>query len=155
MRNTSPAIIRHSLQVLAASAALLLGAQAIGQTATQTTAPAGGAATTPGASPAVTAQATPSAAPGAQSGAPGMHRHRERGGHHFKRMDADGDGSISRAEFDAAGQKATERRAKFFEMADTNKDGKLSKEELQAFRQAHRHSPRSDQPGAPAPKPQG
>ena len=144
MNITSSTIVKHGLSIVATSAALFLGASAVAQT----TAPAA-APTEQGASP------TPQPGQPGARGEQRMYRQGERGGHHFKGMDTDGDGMISRAEFDAAGKQASERRAKFFEMADANKDGKLSREEMQAFRQAHRRGPRSDQPGAPAPKPQG
>src|SRR3954468_23886766 len=53
----------------------------------------------------------------------------EHGGKHglFARVDADGNGKVTKAEADA-GAKA------FFAEVDTNKDGKLSKDELAAFR---------------------
>lgn len=70
----------------------------------------------------------------------GMHR---RGGHteHILRLDADGDGSVSRAEWDAHVAKRQgehedreERRAERFERLDANGDGELSREELEAGR---------------------
>jgi Ca2+-binding EF-hand superfamily protein len=50
--------------------------------------------------------------------------HREMDEMMFKRLDTNGDGVISRKEFDAF-------NAKHFEELDTNKDGKLTLEELQ------------------------
>ena len=44
----------------------------------------------------------------------------------FALMDADGDGTISLAEFQAAHER-------IFKAMDSNKDGKLSLEEMQAF----------------------
>lgn len=52
----------------------------------------------------------------------------------FKKLDANGDGSISKDEFKAApfAQKDPERAEKGFEHRDKDKDGKLSKEEFTA-----------------------
>jgi EF-hand domain pair len=135
MTDASRTILASRLVVLATTASLFFAGTTLAQTAPSTT-------------PAPTAQAP--AAPMAP--APGTigTRHGPRGeagGHHFKRMDTDGDGAVSRAEFDAAGQRMNEQRNRFFEMADSNKDGKLSSEEMQAFRQTHRRGPHRD-PGA-------
>ena len=70
----------------------------------------------------------------------GMHG---RGGHaeHRMRLDTDGDGSVSRAEWDAHVAKREgeredreERRGERFERLDANGDGELSREELEAGR---------------------
>ncbi len=148
MIDASRTILARGLVVLTTTAGLFLAASSFAQTSQ---------------SPATPAAPVPQAAPVGPTGTPatgqGMrHGHRgERGAHHFKQMDSDGDGAISRAEFDAAGQKMNERRAKFFETADTNKDGKLSREEMKAFRQSHRRGPHGGQaqpgqPGGVAPK---
>ena len=50
---------------------------------------------------------------------------------HFKRMDTDGDGKVSRAEAMAAAEAA-------FARADTNGDGFITPEEAQAARKSHR-----------------
>ncbi len=52
----------------------------------------------------------------------------------FKKLDANGDGSLSKDEFKAApfAQKNPERAEKGFEAKDKDKDGKLSKEEFVA-----------------------
>jgi len=64
---------------------------------------------------------------------------------HFAKVDANKDGAITRAEFDAhrAAMKAewqarrAERRAEHFAMLDTDKNGQLSKEEFSAPRAGH------------------
>ncbi len=148
MTDASRTIFARRLVVLTATAGLFLAASGFAQTSPSTTTPA-----------APSTQAAPTGPAGAPPGGPGM-RHGprgERGAHHFKQLDTDGDGSISRAEYDAAGQKMNERRAKFFEMADTNKDGKLSADEMKAFRQSHHRGPHGGhgqavQPATPAPK---
>ena len=70
----------------------------------------------------------------------GMHG---RGGHaeHLLRLDTDGDGSVSRAEWDAHAAKRQgeredreERRAELFDRLDANGDGELSRQELEAPR---------------------
>jgi len=48
---------------------------------------------------------------------------------HLKEMDTDSDGSISKAEFDAA-------HSKYFQELDTDKDNKLSMQEMKAGHQA-------------------
>lgn len=52
---------------------------------------------------------------------------------HFKKTDADGNGSLSRAET----EKGMPRLARHFDMIDANKDGQLSPEELNAAHKAH------------------
>lgn len=145
MTDVSRTILARSLIVLTTSAGFFLAASSFAQTSPAQATPAAPAA-----------QASPASSAGASQSGHGTHRgHKgERGTHHFKGMDIDGDGSISRAEFDAAGLKMQERRAKFFEMADANKDSKLSREEMQAFRNGHRRGSHSDprqaaQPGNP------
>ena len=51
----------------------------------------------------------------------------------FKKADADGNGSLSRAQAD----KGMPRLARRFDGMDANKDGQLSQEELNAARKAH------------------
>lgn len=52
---------------------------------------------------------------------------------HFKKTDADGNGSLSRAE----AEKGMPRLARHFDRIDANKDGQLSPGELGAARKAH------------------
>ncbi len=59
--------------------------------------------------------------------------HQARAADHFKKSDADGNGSLSRAE----AEKDMPRLARHFDMIDANKDGQLSPEELSAARKAH------------------
>ena len=59
--------------------------------------------------------------------------HQARAADHFKKSDADGNGSLSRAE----AEKDMPRLARHFDMIDTHKDGQLSQEELSAARKAH------------------
>ncbi len=143
MIDASRTILARRLVVLTTTAGLFLAASSFAQTSPAPAAPA-----------APSAQSAPVGPTGAPPSGHGMrHGQRgERGAHHFKQMDSDGDGAISRAEFDAAGQKMNERRAKFFEMADTNKDGKLSRDEMKAFRQSHRRGGHGGQaqPGQPS-----
>jgi EF-hand domain pair len=148
MTDASRTILARRLVVLTATAGFFLAASSFAQTSPAPATPAAPAT-----------QAAPAGPAGAPPAGHGMrHGHRgERGAQHFKHMDSDGDGVISRAEFDAAGQKMNEQRTKFFEMADANKDGKLSREEMQAFRQSHRRGPpggqaQPGQPGGVAPK---
>ena len=61
----------------------------------------------------------------------------ERGGH-FKKADADGNGSLSRAEV----EKSLPRLAAKFDQIDANKDGQLSRDEMQAVRKTHKHAHR-------------
>jgi hypothetical protein len=148
MTDASRTILARRLVVLTATAGFFLAASSFAQTSPAPATPAAPAT-----------QAAPTGPAGAPPTGQGMrHGQRgERGGQHFKQMDTDGDGAISRAEFDTAGQKMNEQRAKFFETADANKDGKLSREEMQAFRQSHRRGPHGGQaqpgqPGGVAPK---
>ena len=62
--------------------------------------------------------------------------------------DANNDGAVTRAEFDAA-------RAKHFDMVDTNKDGSISAAEREAAHAAMRGKmhERMGGPGAPPPPP--
>jgi hypothetical protein len=60
--------------------------------------------------------------------------HQARADAHFKKTDADGNGSLSREEAD----RHMPRLARHFDALDTNKDGQLSREELSAARKAHR-----------------
>ena len=55
---------------------------------------------------------------------------------HFKKLDANGDGEVSKAEHDASpmAQKDPERANKSFEHRDKDKNGSLSKEEFLAPR---------------------
>jgi Ca2+-binding EF-hand superfamily protein len=53
---------------------------------------------------------------------------------HFKKADADGNGTLSRAEV----EKSMPRLAKKFDQIDTNKDGQLSRGEFHAWRKAHK-----------------
>ena len=59
-----------------------------------------------------------------------------KGGHrgHFKTADADGNGTLSRAEV----EKSMPRLAEKFDQIDTNKDGQLSRGELSAWKKAHK-----------------
>ncbi|MDP3174624.1 MAG: EF-hand domain-containing protein, partial [Phenylobacterium sp.] len=59
--------------------------------------------------------------------------HQARAAEHFKKTDADGNGSLSRAE----AEKGMPRLARHFDMIDANKDGQLSVEELTSARKAH------------------
>ena len=59
-------------------------------------------------------------------------QHQARAAEHFKKADADGNGTLSRAE----AEKGTPRLARQFDAIDTNKDGQLSREELAAARKA-------------------
>lgn len=64
---------------------------------------------------------------------------------HFKKADANGDGYVTKAEFDAAREAMrarfeahrTEHREKMFAMLDTNRDGQLSRAEFMAARPQH------------------
>lgn len=60
--------------------------------------------------------------------------HHGRGDQMMRRMDTDRDGSVSKAELQAAQQKQLD----MFDRADTNKDGKLSADERRAFYDAMR-----------------
>jgi Ca2+-binding EF-hand superfamily protein len=56
---------------------------------------------------------------------PGVPMHEQLGSQHFKDMDTDGDGMVSKAEYDA-------NHDKHFKEMDTNGDGKLSPDEMRA-----------------------
>ena len=55
-------------------------------------------------------------------------------GSHFKKADADGNGTLSRAEV----EKSLPQLVGKFDSIDTNKDGQLSRGELNAWKKAHR-----------------
>jgi hypothetical protein len=131
--------LRTRLLAAGAVAAIVVAGTAVAQTATP-------------ADPAPTAQAAPQSvtpAPGAgmQPGH-GMHGHGGhggRGGHHdradrgermFQQLDADRDGKLSRAEFEAGQKAMMERSQRAFDTADADRDGSLSVAERRAFRDA-------------------
>jgi Ca2+-binding EF-hand superfamily protein len=60
----------------------------------------------------------------------------------FKGADADGNGTISRAE----AEKAMPRLARHFDRVDANKDGQVTRDEIMAARKAHmeRRKPRPE-----------
>ena len=62
----------------------------------------------------------------------------------FKKVDKDGDGSISREE----AQANAPRLAKNFDAVDANHDGKVTMEELRAYHQAMREQHRAEHGGA-------
>lgn len=66
----------------------------------------------------------------------------------FKKVDTDGDGSISRQE----AEKNAPRLAKNFDAVDTNHDGKITPDELRAARKAAEERRRSDHGGEPKPQ---
>jgi Ca2+-binding EF-hand superfamily protein len=55
---------------------------------------------------------------------------------HFKKADADGNGTLSRAEV----EKSMPRLAKKFDQIDTNKDGQLSRDEMKGWKKTHKHA---------------
>ena len=57
----------------------------------------------------------------------------------FKKLDTDGNGSISLAEFQASpkGKENPERAAEFFKKLDANGDGQVTKEEFAKHRPQH------------------
>jgi hypothetical protein len=57
-------------------------------------------------------------------------------GSYFKKADADGNGTLSRAEV----EKSLPRLAKKFDQVDANKDGQLTHDELKAGRKSHKHA---------------
>ena len=59
-------------------------------------------------------------------------------GSHFKKADADGNGTLSRAEV----EKAMPRMAEKFDQIDTDKDGQLSRDEMKAWKKTHKHAHR-------------
>jgi hypothetical protein len=59
-------------------------------------------------------------------------------GSHFKKADADGTGTLSRAEVD----RFMPRLAEKFDQIDTNKDGQLSRDEVNAWKKTHKHAHR-------------
>ena len=103
-------------KLLIATAALALAAGAFAQAPAAPTA----AATT---APAATAAVKPAVKPAGE--------HQARAAERMKKIDANGDGLISRDE--AKGHKGLEKR---FDAIDANKDGQLSKDELKAYRVA-------------------
>lgn len=70
------------------------------------------------------------------AGPPGPHGH----GAHMAWLDSDGDGAVSRSEFDAGG------KSRFAE-SDTDGDGQLSAEELEAAHERMREQMRSERAG--------
>jgi len=61
-------------------------------------------------------------------------------GSHFKKADADGNGTLSRAEV----EKSMPRLAEKFDQIDTNKDGQLSRDEMKAWKKAHKAGNKAD-----------
>jgi len=57
-------------------------------------------------------------------------------GSYFKKADADGNGTLSRAEV----EKSMPRLAEKFDQIDTNKDGQLSRDEMKAWKKTHKHA---------------
>ncbi len=57
-----------------------------------------------------------------------------RGPGHFKKADTNGDGKLSRAEF----EKAMPRLSDKFAAIDTDKDGQVTRAELQAWKKSHK-----------------
>ena len=57
-------------------------------------------------------------------------------GSYFKKADADGNGTLSRAEAD----KSVPRLAKKFDLIDADKDGQLSRDEMKAWKKTHKHA---------------
>jgi Ca2+-binding EF-hand superfamily protein len=55
---------------------------------------------------------------------------------YFKKADADGNGTLSRAEV----QMSMPRLAEKFDQIDTNKDGQLSRDEMKAWKKTHKHA---------------
>jgi hypothetical protein len=60
-------------------------------------------------------------------------------GSYFKKADADGNGTLSRAEF----EKSMPRLAEKFDQIDSNKDGQLSRDETKAWKKTHKHAHRN------------
>lgn len=60
-------------------------------------------------------------------------QHQTRADGYFRKTDADGNGTLSRAE----AEKGMPRLVRHFDAIDTNKDGQLSRDELSAARKAH------------------
>jgi hypothetical protein len=112
---TSPALNRFALQAIAVSVLLLAGGIYSAHASAQ-------AATDPGETNKPAASAS---SPRSQHGM----SHHGRSDQMMRRMDIDKDGSVSKAELQAAQQKQLE----MFDRADANKDGKLSAEERRAF----------------------
>ena len=92
-------------------------------------------AQTPSASPAPCATPPCGPGPGPQGGpgGHGMRQHQQRGAM-FACLDTDRDGSVSRAELQAAQQ----RQLEGFDKADANGDGKLAADEMRAARRQWR-----------------
>lgn len=59
-------------------------------------------------------------------------QHQARAAEHFRKADADGNGTLSRTE----AEKGAPRLARRFDAIDANKDGQLSREEMEAARKA-------------------
>lgn len=68
--------------------------------------------------------------------------HQARAAEHFKKADADGNGTLSKAE----AEKGMPRMARHFETIDGNKDGQLTRDEIDAARKA-RHAGKSGHGG--------
>jgi hypothetical protein len=122
---TAPALNRSAIQAIALSVLLLAGGIYSARASAQ-------AATEPG----------ETNKPAASASSPRSHHgmsHHSRGDQMMRRMDTDKDGSVSKAELQAAQQKQLE----MFDRADANKDGKLSTEERKAFYETMRAEYRS------------
>ncbi|MEM9494823.1 MAG: hypothetical protein AAGA09_02375, partial [Pseudomonadota bacterium] len=68
-----------------------------------------------------------------------------KGGRGFERLDANGDGVISEADFDQRDAEKAERRAEMLAAADQNNDGAVSRDEWDAHREARRAARNPDQ----------
>jgi hypothetical protein len=75
---------------------------------------------------------------GGHRGHGGRHDGQARGEQRLMSHDADGDGKVSRTEFESAHQAAAQRRMQAFDAADANRDGALTVDEQRAFRDSMR-----------------
>lgn len=170
MKSASPVFSSAARPLILAFSFLMAGgAWAQSSAAPADTAPSAASAAPAAGSPAGSAPAAPvSPGPAGHHGHPGpqsQHGHPgPRDAHHaqhsrvaaerfqerrFKALDTDGDGMVSRAEFEAEHDRMRAQRLAAFDAADTDKDGRLTPKEMAGFHQAMRQAMRESMRGMP------
>lgn len=139
--SSRPVSFSASLLVLITAGVLGL-ASAQAQTTSPTSPPAPAGASTPGPH----AEHPRAAHPGHGEHRKAAERFHEQ---RFKALDTDGDGHLSRAEFEAEHERMRARRMAAFDAADADRDGRLSPTEMRSFHRAMRKDMHESMRSAP------